>query len=675
MPNHNQDIKAVITGNATIEAASTPEESKGPRRFNVAAYNGGPLRLPNFELPVFADLETLKYATSIVAHLDHKRDQRVGHVTEHINDGKTLILAGLASAETQHRDEVVKSDSNGFKWQASIEAAKDVDGKVELVPSGKKAQVNGQTISGPAYIARHFTLTGFSFVSHGADGSTSVTIAATAAGSNPRGSSMKLDSFIEAQGFDPASLTDQQRNSLTALHAAKHPLNAPSLDDVFASAKEDQQRIDAIARLTDSTLRGNPNRVTEIEAMSRVAVADKWTAEKYELEVLRTMRPQAHAPQGGSRGMNAKVLECALAKSCDVQNIEAHYTPETLEASHAQYRNGLGLQELLHITARERGYRGTSVKSDLEDALHFACDKNIKASAGFSTVSLPTILGNVANLIIKEGFNFVEAEWKKICARKTVTNFFEHTSASLTGDMQFEKLGPNGELKHGKVGETTYGNKAETYGKMFALTRTDWINDQVGALSGIRNRIGRGGALSMNHAFWTEFLNNSTFFTEALGNLDVGTDGLFSSSALEIADVLFRSLTDPDGKPLGVAPKKLVVPPAYRIAALKLMSSQQVLTADNTGSDNPWAGMFDVVSSVYMSNSTYTGYSAKKWYLLADPNDMPVIEVALLNGNEMPTVESAAADFDVLGIQFRGYHDFGFRKQEYRGGVAMKGEN
>jgi hypothetical protein len=59
-----------------------------------------------------------------------------------------------------------------------------------------------------------------------------------------------------------------------------------------------------------------------------------------------------------------------------------------------------------------------------------------------------------------------------------------------------------------------------------------------------------------------------------------------------------------------------------------------------------------------MSNSSYTGYSTTAWYLLANPDDLPVIEVAFLNGRETPVVESADADFDTLGVQFRGYSGF-----------------
>jgi hypothetical protein len=46
---------------------------------------------------------------------------------------------------------------------------------------------------------------------------------------------------------------------------------------------------------------------------------------------------------------------------------------------------------------------------------------------------------------------------------------------------------------------------------------------------------------------------------------------------------------------------------------------------------------------------------------------------SFLNGVQTPTVESAAADFDQLGVQFRGYHDFGVDLAEYLAGVKSKG--
>jgi hypothetical protein len=73
----------------------------------------------------------------------------------------------------------------------------------------------------------------------------------------------------------------------------------------------------------------------------------------------------------------------------------------------------------------------------------------------------------------------------------------------------------------------------------------------------------------------------------------------------------------------------------------------------------------------YLANDNYSGYSTKAWYLLANPNDLPVIEVAFLNGQESPTIETAEADFAVLGIRMRGYHDFGVALIDPKGGVKM----
>ena len=79
--------------------------------------------------------------------------------------------------------------------------------------------------------------------------------------------------------------------------------------------------------------------------------------------------------------------------------------------------------------------------------------------------------------------------------------------------------------------------------------------------------------------------------------------------------------------------------------------------------------------SRYLGNSKYTGYSAKAWYLLADPNDLAVIEVAFLDGVDTPTVQTAGPDwnFNRLGISMRVIFDFGVNQQNFRAGVKSNG--
>jgi hypothetical protein len=142
-------------------------------------------------------------------------------------------------------------------------------------------------------------------------------------------------------------------------------------------------------------------------------------------------------------------------------------------------------------------------------------------------------------------------------------------------------------------------------------------------------------------------------------------------------ETLFMNQTDPDGYPVAITPKILLVPNALGVTAANLMNSTFIAndtTANTlTLANNPHQGKFTVVQSSYLSNSLYTGYSTTAFYLLADPQDIPVIEVAFLNGREQPVVESADAEFDTLGVQFRGYFDFGVSQQEYRGGAKLAG--
>ena len=134
--------------------------------------------------------------------------------------------------------------------------------------------------------------------------------------------------------------------------------------------------------------------------------------------------------------------------------------------------------------------------------------------------------------------------------------------------------------------------------------------------------------------------------------------------------------TDPDGQPLGLTPRLLLVPNALNVVASQLMRSTEVrdTTANtNYGTANPHAGKFDIARSSYLSNASYSGYSTTAWYMLASPEELPLVEVGFLFGRDIPLVETAMADFDTLGIQMRGYYDFGVSLQEYRAGVMSKG--
>jgi len=359
-------------------------------------------------------------------------------------------------------------------------------------------------------------------------------------------------------------------------------------------------------------------------------------------------------------------------------NAEKQFSDQELQAAHDRFPHGIGLNQLILLGAEANGYKSRySSQVTLEAqraAFGMLGPQKIHATA-FSTVSIPNVLAATANKFLREGWDAVDMTPLAISAVRPVRDFKQITTVSLTGHLQFEQLGASGEIKHGEVSDLTYTNQADTYAKMLAVTRKDIINDDLGALTAVPRRLGRGGALKLNDIFWTEFLDNSAFFVAGNSNVNTGVADM-TVGGLEATEVIFLNQTDPDSKPLGVQPQILLVPTALKAAAMALMASERIIDGSSTtrqGDANIYRGRFRVESSPYMSNSSYTGYSAAAWYMLASPSEMPVIEIVALNGNVMPVVETADADFNVLGVQMRGYSDVGVNLQEYRGGVRADG--
>ena len=182
------------------------------------------------------------------------------------------------------------------------------------------------------------------------------------------------------------------------------------------------------------------------------------------------------------------------------------------------------------------------------------------------------------------------------------------------GKDQYEQVQPGGELKHGTLGEESYTNKADTYGLMLSIDRRDIINDDLGAITTVPRKLGRGSGLKINDIFWATFLNNAAFFAAGNNNYLTGADTVLSIDGLTKAEVAFMDQVDADGKPIGIMPAILLVPTALSAIGSQLYKSMEL--RDTTSSTkypvaNPHQGKFRVEVSRYLSNSHYTGNSSQ----------------------------------------------------------------
>jgi hypothetical protein len=663
----------------TIQAAEG-DAATGPKAFSSTFYTGGALNISGWDMPVVVDLAGLKAGKVLVANLDHDATKRVGNF-DLVNDGSQLVANGKATAATASRDEVVNSAANGYQWQASLEV---VPHKVEELAKGKTVTVNGQEITGPAYITRTGTLKGFGFVSHGADDNTTATIAASAASSAGKGKTMKIEAkaWAEAMGLDVDNATPEQIAAIEANYAGQNAARTPVVSaglSGFEAKKAERARVEAITDYALNAVDKQPVHIDAIRELTEQAIEAKWPLDKFRLELLEASVPGPVSPFVGRRDerLNNKILEAAICQAANVPNIDKMFDDQTLQLAHDRFKSTIGLNQLMHIAAESHGYRaggGAQMSVDVQRAAFGMQSQGMMRASGFSTISISTILSAIANKFLRAGFDSVDMTPMRIAAIRNVRDFKTITTTSLIADTDFEKVGPDGELKHGTLSELTYTNKAETYGRMLAITRTDYINDDLGAITAVPMKLGRGAGLKLNSIFWTKFLNNSSFFTSGRTNVNTAVADM-TIGGLQATETIFMDQTDPNGDPLGMEASILLVPTPLKVSANTLMKSEKVVTGASStiGEANPYAGRFRVESSPYMSNANYTGYSAAAWYMIADPAVLPVIEIVALNGRVEPTVESADAEFNTLGVQMRGYCDIGVELQEYRGGVRADG--
>ena len=640
-----------------------------PPKIVMEAYTGAPVVQSWSRSPIVLDVNGIEQwredAVPIV--FNHDPDEIVGHATIKSRDGGRLICEGRLSGKPELVEMILRSYENGFPWSVSVGA--DIR-EYREVQENEAVVVNGRNINGPCILVTKSSLIHVALVGEPADPNTTAFIAAGAA------------PVINVTETASPSSCSKEKN-MTAVQPNKAVPDPLAISQKCIEAeKQLTELFAALDTPGEKQIEYRTQFIKEAESLRDQAIAQEWSPEKVDVELLRLrqktleqiivgQRPTVRTAsrQAKSDGHEAKIIECAIARAAGVR-IEKHYSPEICEQSE---RRPLSLGQLLIEAAVANGMdRCHRIDAgNIRNVLIYAFSAPRQVNAAWSYADVDTILSNVANKLLMDGFQSVEQAWRRISAVRPLNDLKTTTVCRLTDNLVYEEVPSGGEITHGTLTEESFTIVPKTYARMVALRRQDIINDDLGALQDMQRRLGRGAGLKLNSVFWAAFLNNSTFFTSARGNLSSSTS--LSLSNLGTAIKKFRELTDGAGHPVGVQPRILLVPPALEATALNIYQSPEIRdTSSSTriGTANVYRGQFEPVVSAYIG-ATIGGTSGfdTTWYLLADPQDIPVMMVGFLNGKDAPTVESAQADFNVLGIQFRGYFDFGVSLAEYRAGV------
>ena len=683
-----------------LEIKAADGEAKSPE-FTMQAYGGGRLHLGNFPHPAVIAAEGVEVhggADTIPILRDHDGKRPVGHGRP-IVASDSLQVEGTISQTSDDAKQIIEASRNGYPWQASIGGR--MTEKPVFVKAGKTVTVNGRRQSGPVYVVNAFMWTETSVVSVGADADRATTsIAAT---QDPKGLDMDFQEWLEAQGFEDVS--DTQRQTLRAAYDAEHKSDdAIELEKLKASNALDEMRAEAVTVSKElkkisriAAQYGDRCDDTLIDSLEAKALTGKISAETFELELLKASRPlpngSATAPAYAGADCNAITAALCNSIGMDEESVSNSLKAEVgvkaadKAMNDAASLRGFNVHKLIHTVLHAHG-RSVSPGQGIDDSVlasALECGSNVRASAGFSTVSLPGILSRVANKAMLQSYNDGMGVAREICAETDTTDFKQFDRYRMTEAGDFEELGATGEIKSSTLTEETLSNQVKTYGRMFGITRQMLINDDLGAMLAIPSLLGKMAARTLEKSVISLLANASTgaastnfFFSTSTAkkkaNYAAGAATALDIDALGTAYKLFLDQVDSQGNPIMVEPSLLLVTNKNAVNARKLFNdaSYRFTNADTKETtENQWQGMFRPLVSPFLSQLATT---EDEYYLLPTPTDTAVINIAYLRGQRSPVISQSDVDFNQLGVQMRGVFDFGVALWDQRLAVKMAGQ-
>ena len=586
------------------------QDGDKPVRCTGVAYSGGSFRQWWSALPCYVDLSGMRMAEQVCLMYDHNYDPecRLGVLNVN-NDGKTLTIDGEFDTGNILAQSIIRAGKK-FNWQLSI-GAENV--KVERVDEGTVETINGNTVNGPALVVRESILREVSIVAIGADAKTSMEIRASLMAPEPDEHVVQAVAQAEpAVEIEKHETTEEDTDMNEELNAKLNAIT-DGLTKLSERIEETEKRIETQA--------SRPAPEICVRNTDDIATAD--------------------------------VLQAAVEQAMGVTPTDT----KAADIADRKFRGQMGLKQLYTECAHAGGWNGYLNNGNLGEAV-----SAIKAS--FSTVNLPGILSNAINKRIKAGWDYAEDSWRKIADITSVSDYKQFSTYVLNSKGDYEEVANGGTIPTGELAETGYSNQLKRYGLMFSIDEMDIINDDLNAINQRAFQFGRKASLKLNKVFWTLFQADTDFFKTANNNIITGAGALDASSLAKLVKA-FRKQTDVNGDILGYEPRILLVPAALEVEAQKLYDDAEI--RDTTASKqyltgNPWRGKFTPVASAYLT-------SDDDYYLLADPTIAATMQVAFLNGQQAPVVESNPTNFDTFGISYRGKFSFGVAFMDTKAGI------
>lgn len=447
------------------------------------------------------------------------------------------------------------------------------------------------------------------------------------------------------------------------------PVNPVNIDEVRnAATAEERARVKSItdavrkAGLAETFATELIENGTTVDA-ARAAIIEKWATE----DPNKGQRSNATVTADeGDKRRNAQIDALVLRAMPDAGKNTAIMSADRVEAAKS-YRG----KTLLDLAKDSLIRSGVSV--DGLDKMEI-----VGRAITNSTSDFPVLLDGTNRRVLLAAYNNIADTWRRFCATGSVSDFRDHKRLRLGSLSNLDLVGENQEYKNKVIGDAEYEKiAAKTKGNIININRQMIVNDDLAGFTRLAQMLGRAAARSIEADVYALLLSNSgngptmtdgkALFHVDHGNINA-TGSALTVAGLDADRVVMAVQKDPSSNDyIGLNPSVLLVPIGLESTAKVLNTSTYDPDATNKlQKPNTALGMFnDIIGTARLTGTVR--------YLFANPSEEPVLEVAFLDGNQSPYLESQQA-FTVDGMSWKVRMDYGVGAIGWRGVVRNAGQ-
>jgi hypothetical protein len=268
------------------------------------------------------------------------------------------------------------------------------------------------------------------------------------------------------------------------------------------------------------------------------------------------------------------------------------------------------------------------------------------AAIGHNSGDFPGLLIDAFNKVLLVGYDETPETWRSWCRVGSTNDFKVFHRAALGAAANLLPVPESGEYQYGSMSDVREQGQLVTSGRLFSVSRQAIINDDLGAMLEVPQKMGRAAARRVGDQAYTVLTANAALLQDNVTlfnatHTNVGSANPPSVTTLDAARVAMARQTSPGNASavLNIRPRYLIVPVTLETTARILATSEYdpagtTSATSRRDSPNPFRGTLEVVADPRLDVASTSAY-----YLAADPATADTVEVVFLNGIETPYLE------------------------------------